>query len=124
MGGKLSSEDKSTIETAVEETIQWLDGNQLAEVDELEAKLKELESTCSTIVSKIYSQGGDAEGMGGMGGMPGAGAGAAPSQEKSGAGPKIEVHAYSQIMSPIAAGHVSLYALHTISNLDRLCLCH
>lgn len=90
MGGKLSSEDKSTIEKAVEETIQWLDGNQLAEVDELEAKLKDLESTCSTIVSKIYSQGG-AEGMGGMGGMPGAGAGAAPSEEKSGAGPKIEV---------------------------------
>lgn len=91
VGGKLSSEDKSTIEKAVEDTIQWLDGNQLAEVDELEAKLKELESTCSSIVAKIYSQGAPDEAMGGgMGGMPGAGAGA--TEEKAGgAGPKIEV---------------------------------
>ena len=91
VGGKLSSEDKSTIEKSVEDTIQWLDGNQLAEVDELEAKLKELESTCSPIVSKIYGQGAPDEAAGGMGGMPGAG-GAAASEEKSGgAGPKIEV---------------------------------
>ncbi len=60
VGGKLTSEDKATIEKAVEETIQWLDGNQLAEVDELEAKLKELESSCSGIISKIYSQGSSA----------------------------------------------------------------
>lgn len=67
-----------------------MDGNQLAEVDELEAKLKELESTCSGIISKMYQGGGaPEEGMGGMGGMPGGGA-AAP-EEKSGAGPKIEV---------------------------------
>lgn len=89
MGGKLSSEDKATIEKSVEDTIQWLDGNQLAEVDELEAKLKELESTCSPIVSKIYGQGAPEEAAGGMGGMPGAGA--AGAEEKSGAGPKIEV---------------------------------
>ena len=75
----------------MEDTIQWLDGNQLAEVDELEAKLKELESTCSPIVSKIYGQGAPEEAAGGMGGMPGASAGAAGSEEKSGAGPKIEV---------------------------------
>ena len=106
VGGKLSSEDKSTIEKAVEETIQWLDGNQLAEVDELEAKLKELESTCSGIVSKIYSQGG-AEEAGGMGGMPGAGASAGASEEKSGAGPKIEVNSplgpsQAQCKEPVA----------------------
>jgi len=92
VGGKLSAEDKSTIEKAVEETIHWLDGNQLAEVDELEAKLKELESSCSGIISKIYSQGGG----GGEGGMP-----STPTEESSGggAGPKIEVHMWRQ--SPI-----------------------
>ncbi|KAJ7962740.1 Heat shock 70 kDa protein [Quillaja saponaria] len=38
--GKLSPADKQKIEKAVEETIEWLDGNQLAEVDEFEDKLK------------------------------------------------------------------------------------
>lgn len=75
----------------MEDTIQWLDGNQLAEVDELEAKLKELESTCSPIVSKIYGQGAPDEAAGGMGGMPGAGGAAASEEKSSGAGPKIEV---------------------------------
>lgn len=98
MGGKLSSEDKSTIEKAVEETIQWLDGNQLAEVDELEAKLKELESTCSSIVAKIYQGGSGEDAAGGMGGMPGA----APTEEKAGgAGPKIEV-SISHSLSPLS----------------------
>ena len=87
MGGKLSADDKSTIEKAVEETIQWLDGNQLAEVDELEAKLKELESNCSGIISKIYSQGGS----GGEGGMPST---AADEHNSGGAGPKIEVQTF------------------------------
>ncbi len=58
-------------------------------MDELEAKLKELESTCSPIVSKIYGQGAPDE-AGGMGGMPGAGA-TASEEKSSGAGPKIEV---------------------------------
>jgi L1 cell adhesion molecule like protein len=52
VGGKLSAEDKSTVERAVEEAIAWLDANQMAEQDEFEDKLKELESTCQPIVSK------------------------------------------------------------------------
>src|ERR1044072_3992316 len=39
--GKLSVEDKQKIEKAVDETIEWLDRNQLAEVEEFEDKLKE-----------------------------------------------------------------------------------
>ncbi|XVF34372.1 hypothetical protein REPUB_Repub18cG0053700 [Reevesia pubescens] len=39
---KLSPDDKEKIEKTVEETIEWLDRNQLAEVDELEDRLKEL----------------------------------------------------------------------------------
>lgn len=38
VASKLSPEDKATVERAVEDTIAWLDANQLAEVDELEHK--------------------------------------------------------------------------------------
>uniref|UniRef100_A0A803QAX3 Heat shock protein 70 n=1 Tax=Cannabis sativa TaxID=3483 RepID=A0A803QAX3_CANSA len=44
-GEKLDKSDKEKIEKAVEEAIRWLEGNQLAEVDELEDKLKELEGS-------------------------------------------------------------------------------
>ncbi|KAI3446725.1 hypothetical protein Pfo_003390 [Paulownia fortunei] len=85
---KLDPSDKEKIEKAVEETIEWLDRNQLAEVEELEDKLKELESICNPIISKMYQGGGG----GGGGGapmdddMPGGGAGSSG----GGAGPKIE----------------------------------
>ena len=47
------------IEDGVSEAISWLDTNNLAEVDELEHKLKELEALCSPIIAKLY-QGGSA----------------------------------------------------------------
>lgn len=83
-GGKIEDADKQTVLKAVEDAISWLDGNQLAEVEEFEAKQKDLEATCSPIISKAYAAGAGAGGMpgggmpGGMpgGGMPGAGAGA------------------------------------------------
>merc|ERR1719409_1274816 len=43
VGGKLDPDDKAKITAAVEEAISWLDGNQTAEIDEFEDKLKELE---------------------------------------------------------------------------------
>ena len=43
VGSKLPPEDKERAEKAVQETLDWLDSNQLAEVDELEDKQKELE---------------------------------------------------------------------------------
>ena len=82
----MSPEDKEKIEKAVKETIDWLDRNQLAEVDELEDRLKELESICNPIISKMY-QGGAADGDVPMGGnMPGGGY----TGSGSGSGPKIE----------------------------------
>ena len=84
----LDPADKETIEKAVNETIEWLDGNQLAEIDEFNDKLKELEGVCSPIISKAY-QGGGAPGaapdMGG--GMPDMGGASA---EGGAGGPKIE----------------------------------
>ena len=58
MASKLDSADKEKIEKEVEGAISWLDQNQLAEKDELEHKLKELEGTCSPIISKMYQGGG------------------------------------------------------------------
>jgi heat shock protein 1/8 len=91
VASKLSKEDLETLEKNVNATIEWLDINNLAEVDELEHKLKELEGICSPIISKMYSEGG----AGGMPGMPegfpgAAGGGAPPPSSGGGAGPKIE----------------------------------
>ncbi|PHT72287.1 hypothetical protein T459_23072 [Capsicum annuum] len=83
IASNLSADDKTKIEDAIEQAIQWLDGNQLAEADEFEEKMKELESPCNPIIAKMYQ---------GAGGEMGAGmddGGPAPSGS-SGAGPKIE----------------------------------
>ncbi|KAH7546108.1 hypothetical protein FEM48_Zijuj01G0165600 [Ziziphus jujuba var. spinosa] len=86
--GKLSPEDKQKIEKAVDEAIEWLDRNQLAEVDELEDKLKELEGICNPIIAKMYQGGGGDMPMGGD--MPAGGGYGGGSTGSSGPGPKIE----------------------------------
>jgi heat shock protein 5 len=58
LGGKLSSDDKETIEKAVEEQIKWLESNPAAEVDELKEHKKELEEIVTPIMTKLYGQGG------------------------------------------------------------------
>ncbi|CAI9754159.1 unnamed protein product [Fraxinus pennsylvanica] len=89
IGGKLDPSDKKKIEKAIDEAIDWLDRNQLAEVDELEDKLKELEGLCNPIISKMYQGAGGDVPMGSGADMPGAGYGNA-SSGNAGAGPKIE----------------------------------
>merc|ERR1712212_1119367 len=64
MGGKLSEEDKATIEKAVDAAIAWLDSHKDASVDELKAEKKKLEDEVTPIVSKLY------QGQGGQGGPP------------------------------------------------------
>merc|ERR1719217_1250459 len=63
---KISEEDKEKLEEAVKETLDWLDENDDAEVEEFEEKQKELEGIANPIMSKIYQQGG-AGGAGGEG---------------------------------------------------------
>merc|ERR1712138_102784 len=72
---KFEGDDKDKIEKAVQEALDWLDKNQLAEKDEFEAKQKELEGVVNPIMMKVYQ----AAGGGGMpeGGMPGGGMGGA-----------------------------------------------
>ncbi|XP_011034569.1 PREDICTED: heat shock 70 kDa protein-like [Populus euphratica] len=89
VGGKLDPADRQKIEKEIEETINWLDRNQLAEVDEFEDKLKELEGLCNPIISKMYQGAGGDVPMGGGAQMPGGGYSKA-SSGGSGAGPKIE----------------------------------
>ncbi|KAL0919616.1 hypothetical protein M5K25_011725 [Dendrobium thyrsiflorum] len=82
IASKLGAEDKKKIEDAVDQVIQWLDSNQLAEADELDDKMKELEGICNPIIAKMYQAGGgmpddmDEDGPAAAGGR--------------GAGPKIE----------------------------------
>ncbi|PHU16082.1 Heat shock cognate 70 kDa protein 1 [Capsicum chinense] len=60
IASKLSADDKTKVEDAIEQAIQWLDGNQLAEADEFEEKMKELESLCNPIIARMYQgAGGD-----------------------------------------------------------------
>ncbi|KAB1705618.1 Hsp70 family protein, partial [Klebsiella pneumoniae] len=85
ISSQLSAADKKKIEDAIDEAIKWLDNNQLAEADEFEDKMKELESVCNPIIAKMYQGGAggatmDEDGPS-VGGGPGGG---------SGAGPKIE----------------------------------
>ncbi|KAK1392588.1 hypothetical protein POM88_011644 [Heracleum sosnowskyi] len=83
IASKLSADDKKKVEDAIEGTIQWLDSNQLAEADEFEDKMKELESICNPIIAKMY------QGAGGDGGVP-MDDDDIPSGGGSSAGPKIE----------------------------------
>ena len=83
---KLSADEKEAIEKAVDKAIEWLDHNQLAELDEIEHEKTELEGICNPIITKMYQGAGGAPG-GMPGGMPDMGG--APDQGGSG-GPKIE----------------------------------
>ena len=58
--GKLSSEDRETAEREVRETLQWVEANQLAEKEEYEHKLEELQRTCSPIMTKLHTGGAGA----------------------------------------------------------------
>merc|ERR1711937_53472 len=86
---KFEAGDKDKIEKAVQDTLDWLDKNQLAEKDEFEAKQKELEGVVNPIMMKVYqAAGGDGGGMPG-GGMPDFGGGAPPGAGGAG-GPTVE----------------------------------
>uniref|UniRef100_A0A673L3A6 Endoplasmic reticulum chaperone BIP n=1 Tax=Sinocyclocheilus rhinocerous TaxID=307959 RepID=A0A673L3A6_9TELE len=58
LGGKLSPDDKEAIEKAVEEKIEWLESHQEADLEDFQAKKKELEEIVQPIVSKLYGSAG------------------------------------------------------------------
>ena len=80
----LEPADKEAVQSAVKGALDWLDQNQLAEVDELEWKQKEVEGVCNPIMTKMYQGGAHSQAQG----APGAGGGmpqGAPQQ-----GPTVE----------------------------------
>lgn len=88
---KITEGDKKTVMDKCNETIKWLDANQLGEKEEYEHRQKELEGICGPIISKLYAGAGGAPG--GMPnfppGGPGAGGAAGPGAG-AGSGPTIE----------------------------------
>lgn len=60
---KLTEDDKKTAREKCAQVLSWLDANQLAEKDEFEDKLKELQKDCAPIMMKLH----------GAQGQPGAG---------------------------------------------------
>jgi len=58
LGGKLSSDDKNTIETAISDAISWLEKNQEADVEEFKTQKKQLEDVVQPIVGKLYQGAG------------------------------------------------------------------
>ena len=84
---KLSQQDKETVERECSSCLQWLDHNQLAEVEEYEDKQKQLTSVCSPIMAKLHG-GAGAGGPQGMPGSCGQQAGGFGGQSRS--GPTIE----------------------------------
>jgi len=55
---KLSSEELSGAQSALDDALKWMDSNQLAEKEEFEDKQKELETMSRPIMSKIYGGAG------------------------------------------------------------------
>ncbi|GFO22305.1 heat shock 70 kda protein [Plakobranchus ocellatus] len=53
-GQKLSPADRDSVIKACTEVINWLDRNSLAEKDELEDRLKQVQKVCAPIVSKLW----------------------------------------------------------------------
>lgn len=84
---KVEEADRTKLEKAINETIEWLDSNQTAATDEFADKQKELEGVANPIMMKFYGGAGGAPG-GVPGGFPGgAPGGAAPGGDD---GPTVE----------------------------------
>lgn len=60
--GKLDSEDKQKVEEEVSKVLSWVEQNQLAEKDEYEHKLEELEKFCIPIMTKLHAAGNSGKG--------------------------------------------------------------
>lgn len=55
---RVSDSDKQTVRDKCSATMSWLDANNLAEKDEFEHKLKELQQVCGPIMAKMHGAGG------------------------------------------------------------------
>jgi len=90
----ISEEDKTTIEKAVKEALEWIEINsEDATKEQFEERQKAVEAKCMPIITKLYQAAGGAPGgpdMGGMGGMPDFGGAAPPRGGRGGAAASSE----------------------------------
>ena len=56
---KLSKEDKNIVTKACDDAMNWLDNNTLAEKDELDHRLEELQKICTPLMAKAHGSGTD-----------------------------------------------------------------
>jgi L1 cell adhesion molecule like protein len=80
----IKDEDKKKVEAAVKETVDWVDKNPNAEIDEFEAKKKELNDLWKPIITAAYG------GAGGAGGMPNMGTNFGGASGADTSGPQID----------------------------------
>jgi heat shock protein 1/8 len=85
-GDKLTSAEKDQVLEKVKEVLKWLENNSLAEKEELQFKMQEVQKACSPIMAKLHG-GGAAGAQGAPGGDGGRGRGSAGG---SAGGPTIE----------------------------------
>ena len=87
---KISDSDKEAVISKCNETASWLDNNTLADKEEYEHQLQELQKFCSPIMTKMHQ--GGAGGAGGPGGASGAGGAGGDHGGSSGGGqgPTVE----------------------------------
>lgn len=57
-GSKLSETDKKAVIDKAKTVLTWLETNSLAEKEEFEEKLKEIQKECAPIMTKLHQAGG------------------------------------------------------------------
>eukprot|EP00850_Spirogloea_muscicola_P016355 SM000132S26870 [mRNA] locus=s132:158685:161750:- [translate_table: standard] len=78
VAGKLDSSDRERIENAIQEALNWLERNQLADVEEFEDQQRQVENIANPIITKMYGGAGggpQAPDMGDGGAKPSGGDG-------------------------------------------------
>ncbi len=56
-GDKMSWEDREKLNEEVDRVLKWLESNQLAEREEFEHMLEEVQKSCSPLMAKLHEQG-------------------------------------------------------------------
>jgi L1 cell adhesion molecule like protein len=85
---KLKEDDRTKVEKAVKDVLDWVDANPNAELEEFEHKKKDLEQTWKPVITELY--GGAGGGGGGMPNMGNFGGGEAPTSGAGRSGPQID----------------------------------
>jgi len=65
LGSKLSDDEKTKMEEAIDEKIKWLEDNAEGEAEDFKAQKKELEDIVQPIIAKLYQGAGGAPPPGG-----------------------------------------------------------